>query len=274
MKATAANLKSVDGKTQEQIAYLLGVAQNTISDWLSTIAADNVQPTDPAADPATELNRDRRKKLTAAQKKNIAARAKKGETQAALAEEYGVDKATISHVVHGAAEPIGWVVDRHKPTRAIPVYKTYGDNEGYAGKQPRGKKRAKHYDVRLFDFYPTLEAANVAIAKAKDNNDSARAAKKGAPLPPDPVQTMDPPGDGEDDADTDAPAGDADSEDVDDIVGSLNDLLRKGDELHVALVAFIQEQADYSAADRIAVWDALGRLATRAENLQGRIDTD
>ncbi len=91
------------GWTQERIGKVLGVKQNTISDWLGMpiIAADNghtPEPSDPPAPPPAST--DCRVKLSKAQKEKIVERVLgNGESQEQVASDYGINQGTVSRLV-------------------------------------------------------------------------------------------------------------------------------------------------------------------------------
>ena len=76
-----------EGRTQEDIAAMLGVAQRTVSDWLINNSGA-----------AKAYNPDVRVKLSSAAKQQATDRVQDGEAQAQIAADYGVSQARISQI--------------------------------------------------------------------------------------------------------------------------------------------------------------------------------
>lgn len=80
MKATATVLNE-EGKTQQQIGQLLGVARRTVSDWFTkTITNGGSAKGNKTDEPMTPRHRDRRVKLSHDDKKEIIKQAGRGES--------------------------------------------------------------------------------------------------------------------------------------------------------------------------------------------------
>ena len=100
-KQIATNLRDADPKkrTQRAVGALLGVAQNTVSDWFtSIIGSDNTNKTPTP---------DARVKLNAAAKEAVAVRVKANENQAQIAADFGVSQATVSNIAKKADKAVG-----------------------------------------------------------------------------------------------------------------------------------------------------------------------
>ena len=92
MKAVAKALRDEDAKknTQKRVATLLGVAQQTVADWLRTnTGSGNGSKTAP----------DARVKVAPVARSTIAERVASGETQAQVAADFGVSQRAISTIV-------------------------------------------------------------------------------------------------------------------------------------------------------------------------------
>lgn len=93
-KAIAQRLRKDDPKkwTQQAVASVLGVAQNTVSTWFtSNISTDNTGKTP-----------DARVKLTPAAKEAVAEKVQSGISQQQVAADFGVSQQTVSNVVKKA----------------------------------------------------------------------------------------------------------------------------------------------------------------------------
>jgi len=90
----ARRLRESDPKawTQEAVGSLLGVAQNTVSDWFTNIGDDKGKSPPP----------DARVKLTTPAKEEIVRRIEAGEKQEQIASDYGVCPATVTKVKQAA----------------------------------------------------------------------------------------------------------------------------------------------------------------------------
>lgn len=88
-KAIAADLKA-EGQTQEQIAAMLGVAQQTVSAWLIPNTSDG--------NAHKEAPPDARVKLTQPAKAKVLERVDSGESQEQIAADFGVSQAQVSRI--------------------------------------------------------------------------------------------------------------------------------------------------------------------------------
>jgi len=94
----AKKLRASDAKrwTQQAVGTLLGVAQNTVSDWFRTNIGD-----DNGTKPPTP---DARVKLNTAAKQEVVERLHSGETQEQVAADFGVCQKTVSNIAKKADE--------------------------------------------------------------------------------------------------------------------------------------------------------------------------
>lgn len=92
MKKTAERLRTEDAKkwTQSKVAKALGVAQQTVADWLSN---------NTGAGKATKPKPDARVALSESAQNKAFDRVKAGESQSQVAADFGVSQKTISNVV-------------------------------------------------------------------------------------------------------------------------------------------------------------------------------
>jgi len=108
MKTIAFALRDEDKKknTQERVAMLLGVAQNTVSVWFSNIKDDNAKP-------------DARIKINPKAKPLIALRVQEGESLAQVAADVGVSPGRISQIVKAEQKATEQKEERQKAVRQL-----------------------------------------------------------------------------------------------------------------------------------------------------------
>jgi predicted transcriptional regulator len=119
LRAVARDLKT-EGKTQEQIAAMLGVARPTVTHWFEghNVQSNNVSTVETASTQDATPIPDSRVKINPKHKPIIAYRVERGETVQQVAADYGVAPNTIRRVVAEVAKREAVREERAKVAKA------------------------------------------------------------------------------------------------------------------------------------------------------------